>query len=132
MPDFILSIHVTGPPDHPRFIIADADSKFWTGDEWSDEEAEARLFASVNDAALAIHEILLAEHGHKPHRQFVAPVYIDLFADADLSEKEIRDWLVRAARLTIDPDKHGNGPVEGTLGLCRIEWRHLREIENED
>ena len=86
----------------------------------------------MNDATLAIQEILLTDHGHKPLRQFVAPVYVDLYSDADLSEKEIRDWLCKTARLTVDPEPHGNRPVEGTLGLCRIEWRHLREIEHED
>ena len=132
MSDLILSLVATGPPDYPRFIIADPDSKFWTGDEWSDNESEARLFVSVNDAGRAIQEILLAQHGHKPMRRFVAAVSVDLYADTHLSLDEITDWLVKVARLTIDSQTHGNGPVAGTLGLCQIDWSKLREIRSAD
>ena len=128
MPDLVFSLVATGPAEHPRYVIADTDSRFWTGEGWTDEETEARLFASVNDAALAIQQILLAEHGDKPLRHFVAPVYVDMYSDAELTLDEIREWLSKAARLTIDPELHGNGPAQETLGLCRIEWRHLREI----
>ena len=131
MPDLILSIFVTGPPDHPRFIIADPDSKFWTGDDWTDTESEARLYANINDAGRAIQEILLSELGDKPLRRFAAPVYFNLYADADLTLDVISDWLVRAARLTIDPERHGNGPVEETLGLLQIDWNKLREIDTD-
>lgn len=129
MSDLILSIFVTGPPAHPRYQIASPDLEFWTGNSWTNDESEARLFASVNDAAMAIQEILLTDHEHKPLRQFVAPVYLDLYSDADLSQKEIREWLSKTARLTVDAERHGNGPVEGTLGLLHIEWSQLREIK---
>lgn len=131
MPDLILSIFVTGSPDHPRYLIANPESKFWTGDGWSVNEADARLFATVNDAGHAIQEILLAEHGHKPLRQFVAPVCIDLYSDTGLTLDQIESWLVKIARLTMDAQKHGNGPVEGTLGLTWIDWSQLREIQDQ-
>ena len=132
MPDVILSLITTGPTDYPRYEIANQDLEFWTGENWTDEESEARLYVSVNDAGRAVQEILLTEHGDKPLRSSVAPVYVDLYADTDLSLDEISDWLVRAARLTIDTERHGNGPVEGSLGLCHIDWSKLREIENND
>ena len=132
MPDLVLSIFVTGPPDHARYLVASPDLEFWTGNSWTDEESEARLYASVNDAALAIQEILLTDHGDKPLRQFVAPVYVDVFSDSDLTPAEIRDWLSKTARLTVDAERHGNGPREETLGLLHIQWSQLREIEHED
>lgn len=131
MPDLILSIFVTGPPAHPRYQIADTESNFWTGDDWSANEADARLYATVNDAGHAIQGILLAEHGDKPVRRFTAPVCIDLYSDAPLTLDQMRNWLVKVARLTIDAEQHGNGPVEGTLGLSRIAWNELREIDSE-
>ena len=130
MPDLILSIFVTGPTDHPRYQIANPDLEFWTGKNWTDEESEALLFATVNDAGRAIQEIQLAEHGDKPLRRFTAPVSVDLYAESNLTADEIGDWLVKVARLTIDAETHGNGPKEGTLGLCHIDWGQLREIKD--
>lgn len=128
MPDLVLSIIATGPPDHPRFLIADPQQRLWTGEGWTEEEAEGRLFVSVNDAARAIQEILLVEHGDKPLRRFTAPVHVDLYSDSDLSIDEISDWLVKVSRLVMDTETHGNGPVEGSLGLTWIDWSQLREI----
>lgn len=65
-------------------------------------------------------------------RRFTAPVSVDLYADTDLSVDEITDWLVKVARLIIDAETHGNGPVEESLGLCNIDWSKLREIEDND
>ena len=129
MSDLILSIIATGTSNHPRFVVADPNQRFWTGESWTDEEAEGRLFVCVNNAGRAIQEILLAEHGHQPVRRFTAPVSIDLYADTDLSLDEITDWLAKVARLTIDAEAHGNGPAEGALGLCNIDWSKLREID---
>ena len=129
MSDLTLSIISTGTCKHPRFQIADPQRRFWTGKDWGDEESKARLYVSINDAGRAIQDILLVEHGHKPVRRFTARVSVDLYADTDLSVDEITDWLVKVARLTIDAETHGNGPVEGTLGLCNIDWSKLREID---
>lgn len=60
MSDLVLSLIQCGPPEHTRFVIANPDLEFWTGENWTDEESEARLFASVNDAGRAIQEILLS------------------------------------------------------------------------
>ena len=129
MPDLILSIIATGTTDHPRFQIADPQQRFWTGKEWTDEEAEGRLYICVNTAGRAIQGILLAQHRHKAVRRFVAPVNLDLYSDTDLTMDQIVEWLVKVARLTIDAETHGNGPVAGTLGLCQIDWGQLREIK---
>lgn len=127
MSDLILSLISTGTSQHPRFLIADPQYKFWTGDRWTDVEAEGRLYVSVNDAGRAIQTILLAEHDHKPLRRFVAPVYLDLYAETDLNLDQIGDWLIKVARLSIDAETHGNGP-SGSLGLTWIDWTQLREI----
>lgn len=129
MSDSILSITSCGTAKHPRFKITDPQHKFWTGKDWTDIESEGRLYASINDAAKAIQELLLAEHGHKTMRRFVAPVYVDLYADEELTWDAVTDWLVRVARLSIDSETHGNGPVIGTLGLCHIDWGQLQEIK---
>jgi hypothetical protein len=130
MPDLVLSIIATGTADHPRFLVADPQNRFWTGKGWSEEEADGRLYVSVNDAGRAIQQILLVQHGDKPVRRFVAPVHLDLHSETELSLDQITDWLVKVARLSIDAKKNGNGPVEGTLGLTWIDWSQLREIKS--
>ena len=132
MSDLILSLVATGTPEHPRFLIADPNENFWTGEDWSDEETDGCLFASVNDAGQTVQEILLAQHGDKPMRRFVAPVYVDVFSDTNLTQDQIKEWLVKVARLTMDAEAHGNGPVDDSLGLTLIDWNKLREIKAEE
>ena len=74
----------------------------------------------------------MAQHGEKTVRRFVAPVLLDLHSDTDLTMDQIVEWLVRVARLSIDAQKHGNGPVQGSLGLCQIDWSKLKEIKADD
>lgn len=131
MSDLVLSILCTSTSQHPRFLIADPQSKFWTGSDWTEHESDGCLFASVNDAGRAIQEIQLAEYGQKPMRRFVAPVYVDLYSETDVTLDEIRDWLVRVARLTVDAEQHGNGPVEDSLGLTMIDWSKLKETNTD-
>ena len=129
MSDLILSLVSTGTPQHPRFQIADPQQRLWTGEGWSEEEGEGRLYICVNTAGRAIQEILLAQHGEKPLRRFTAPVHVDLYSDSDLTPDQITDWLVKVARLVMDSEKHGNGPTSGSLGLTWIDWSQLREIK---
>ena len=127
MSDQILSIFETGTSDHPRFLITDPLRRIWTGEYWADDIADGRLYLSVNDAALAIQQIMRAQHGDKPLRRYVAPVVVDVYSDNELSLDEIAKWLSKVSQLIIDSDKNGNGPVEGSLGLTRIEWGELRK-----
>jgi len=131
MSDLVLSLVSTSTSQHPRFLIADPQSKFWTGSDWTEHEANGCLFASVNDAGRAIQEILLAEYGQKPMRRFVAPVYVDLYSETDVTLNEITEWLAKVSRLTVDAEMHGNGPVEGSLGLTMIDWSKLKEINTD-
>lgn len=72
MSDLVLSLVSTSTSQHPRFLIADPQSKFWTGSDWTEHESDGCLFANVNDAGRAIQELLLAEYGQKSMRRFVA------------------------------------------------------------
>jgi hypothetical protein len=85
MPDLVLSIIATGTPQYPRFLVTDPQQRLWTGEGWSEEEGEGRLYICVNTAGRAIQEILLAQHGDKPLRRFTAPVHVDLYSDSDLT-----------------------------------------------
>jgi hypothetical protein len=130
MSDLVLSIIATGTPQHPRFMISDSSDNFWTGSDWTEHESDGCLFANVNDAGRAIQKILLAEYGQKPMRRFVAPVYVDLYSETDVTLDQIRDWLVKVSRLTV-AEMHGNGPVEDSLGLTMIDWSKLKETNTD-
>ena len=131
MSDLVLSLFSTSTSQHPRFLIVDPQTNFWTGTDWTEHEADGCLFANVNDAGRAIQEILLAEHDQKPMRRFVAPVYVDLFSETDVTLDQIREWLVKVSRLTVDAEMHGNGPVEESLGLTMIDWSKLKETDTD-
>jgi hypothetical protein len=66
---------------------------------------------------------------NRPVRRFRAPVYLDLFSDKPIPLKELTDWLVKVSKLLIDSPRFGNGPIEGSLGLARIQWNELEEIK---
>ena len=128
MSDLVLSLVSAGTSQHPRFLIADPQCKFWTGSEWSEEKSKARLIVCVNDAGQAVQEILLAEYGDKPLRRFVAPIYVEVYSETDLTLDQITDWLVKVARLIIDSESHGNGPVEEPFNHCRKRVSPLRYL----
>lgn len=125
----ILSVHRAGTPEFPRYFISDQFKRVWTGEGWSASERDGLLYDDSNAACLDVQRLLMLEYMDKPVRRFRAPVYLDLFADKPLTKVEIARWLAKVARLLIDSPEHGNGPVEGTLGLVRIEWAEMKEVK---
>jgi hypothetical protein len=55
-------------------------------------------------------------------------VMIELFAPAEVSIRDLQQWLVRTTKLLIDSPRFGNGPIEGSYGAVRIDWGQLREV----
>jgi hypothetical protein len=125
----ILSVHPAGTPQYPRYFISDQYKRVWTGEGWSEDERDGLLYGDSNAACVEIQRLLKLEFLEKPVRRFRAPVYLDLFADKPLTKQEIARWLGKVSKLLIDAPEHGNGPVEGTLGLVRIEWGEMKEVE---
>jgi hypothetical protein len=42
--------------------------------------------------------------------------------------RDLQMWLIRATKLLVDSPRFGNGPVAGSLGICRIEFKELKEL----
>lgn len=122
----ILSLVPKGNPEFPRYLICDQWGNQWNGSEWVEQ---GFLYANSNDACQEMQRILLASFDGAPKRQFRAPLYLDLYCDQPVTKRDIHAWLVRVARLLFDTPKEGNGPVEGSLGLLRIEWAEMEEID---
>lgn len=131
-PSIVLSAHRRGVPEFERFVISDQFLRYWDGKAWSNDEDAALLFADSNAACEEMQRLLLLEHEGKPRRRFRAPVYLDLYADGPISVRDVQAWLVRVSKLLMDSPSHGNGPLQGTLGLTRIEWRELEELDPRD
>lgn len=129
-PTTVLSIHLRGTPEYPRWVISDQFLRYFEGDGWSAQrdERNAQIFASSNQACQVVRDLLVAEHQDLPVRCFQAPVVVRIFADADISIHDLKAWLAKTARLLIDSPTHGNGPTEGSLGTVEIRWDGLEEV----
>ena len=127
----ILSLIPRGSPDHQRYLIANQYLQYWTGETWSEQydDTKALVYHSSNEALTVMQRMLMTEHSHLPVKRYRAPIYIDLFSDAPISEHDLKQWLVKVTKLILDSPKHGNGPVAGTLGTCRIEYGELEELK---
>lgn len=128
----IYTLENRGTVENPRFLLM--NSYGWVFDEETDEfvETGGTLYHQVNDATTKMRQILLAEHGHKKMRRFVAPVSLELYCDEGIDQSTIEDFCLKATRLIIHADQFGMGPVNDSLGLISVNWGNLQEISPEE
>lgn len=124
----VLSLHSMGSAAFPRFVISDQSLRYWSGTDWTLNKDEALVYEDGNAGCEEMQRLLKLNFKHLPLRHFRAPVYLDLYSDQNFSLKELEKWLVQVSKLLIDPAPIGNGPVEGSLGLVRINWSELEEV----
>ena len=124
----MLSVHERGTT-HQRFVVSDSHLRFWDGSGWQSDERLARLYATSSEAACVVQQLLMIHYTGRKVRRYVAPVIVDLYSDQEITEEELQAWLVRAARLILHAPQHGNGPVEGSLGLCSIHWHQIEKVK---
>ncbi len=124
----VLTVHRRGVPEFERFVISDQYLRYWTGAEWSSKENEAQVFCNNNEALERVQKLLLLDLGPMPVRRFQAPIFLDLYSEQEISVRDLQIWLTRIAKLLMDTPRHGNGPLQGTLGLTWIDWSQLKEL----
>ena len=124
----VLTVHRRGVPEFERFVISDQYLRYWTGAEWSSKENEAQVFCNNNEALERVQKLLLLDLGPMPVRRFQAPITLDLYSDQEISVRDLKAWLTKVAKLLMDSPRHGNGPIQGTLGLTWIDWSKLKEL----
>lgn len=127
----VLTVHRRGAPEFERFVISDQYLRYWTGDEWSSKENDAQVFCDNNEALERVQKLLLLDLRPMPVRRFQAPITLDLYSDQEISVRDVKVWLTKVAKLLMDSPRHGNGPISGTLGLCFVDWRLLKELSAE-
>jgi len=125
----VLSLIPRGCPDHPRFILADLQRGFWTGNSWSDDEHEGLLFATERDAGRVAVEILSAATKDMPVYSFTAPIELEVRSNHPPDLQGLMLWLMRAARLYVDYQQ--TGLTDGTAMLS-IDWTKLVPVKKPD
>jgi hypothetical protein len=128
----ILSLIPSGNPDFPRYMISDQYLRYWGNEGWTEQKDidNAIVYASSGLALEQMQQLLMTEHVGQPAHRYVAPIIIDLYSDEKVSLRDLQAWLTKVSKLLIDSPEHGNGPVSGSLGLCRIDWGQLREVNH--
>lgn len=126
----VLSVVAAGTPEFPRFRVADQFLRYWTGSDWTEPQDEERglLFSDSNTACHEVQRLLMLEYMDRPCRVFEAPVTLKLWTNQKVTRRQLIDWLAKVSKLVMDCPKLGNGPVDGSLGLCLIDWNKITEV----
>lgn len=121
----IVSLTAAGSDEHPRFTLTNQQNLVWNGECFTSDAKQALLYADLRTASREMQQVLLKHYRHKRRRFFIAPLLIELFADEDVSDGELIEWLSATTYLHMDTPTNGNGPKDG-LVLLRIHWDGLR------
>jgi len=122
-----------GTPKHLRYVIMDTDGRYWTGKGWATCQRQAVLFADHNDANYAAGHILLKHFRRSPvYQQFVVPLEMRVFADAEISPADLKQFAKKAVKLSALYPNHGTGPTPTSLVLPRLNWSRMTQPINSD
>ena len=130
--DLFCIVVTTGGIEHPRFEIRNQNGNCWTGERWSTDSAECRLYLGCNDALSDAEQLKCSQYAHLPCHEFVAPVVIRVYAEEEPTRETLLSWLQRSHRLNILAREFGNGPEAGTLATSRIEWAQIRKEKSNE
>ena len=92
-----VSVRQVGDPGWRRFVVRDGGGHYWTGREWSDDFAGARLYIRESDAmraGLRLHE------GDKAPQMFKANVVVSVGRGAWTLEELVK-YLKRWGRFVL-------------------------------
>ena len=113
-----------------RYVVAKADDLknpiYWTGSDWSDNEAHAQVFADVNQALWCYHGLLLENVADRPMTAFVVPVRIEVFGTKP-KLADLKQWLEKAVRIVVDTPKQGHGP-DDAVGVVTVDFTKTRSV----
>jgi hypothetical protein len=118
-----------------RYAIRRHDGFYWRGqidgvDTWSPTWWGALLFANldvVNEEFRALNRRLFNVEGCKV-RDFECKVSVRIHSrGADYDLYDVMNYLIEAARITLDFSKSGDGPVADSLTEITVDWSDLTE-----
>lgn len=128
-----LGVRVIGSEKFKRYkIVRDHDGveEFWTGNGWSREGG--LLYHSERDLAPDYERLEEEQTAGLPERLFVASVVIRVRSAQPFSLQSLKEYLSAAARLHLDTEEHGKGPVDGSTTFVEVVWNDTREVSPQD
>jgi hypothetical protein len=132
-PIIVPVIQTWGTPTSLRYAVTDTTGRYWTGSGWATRQRDALLYASHHDAAAAAHRILLRQFRRSPiYQQFVAPLELQVFAQAEITPDELKDFSKKLVKLSALYANFGTGPRSDSLVLPRLNWRKLTQPINSE
>jgi hypothetical protein len=130
-PPIIPVVQTWGTPTSLRYALTDTTGRYWTGSAWAARQGDARLYAGHHDATADARRILLRQfRGHTVYQQFVVPLVLTVYADAEVTPAELTDFgrkLLKVSALYAD---HGTGPIPDSLLLPVIKWGNMTQPVN--
>jgi hypothetical protein len=135
MPPVVIPVVQTwGTKQHLRYAVADTTGRYWTGSGWATRRRDALLYASHHDAAAAARRILWRQfqRKHTVYQMFSLPLELQVFAQAEVSPDDLKQFAKKAVKLSALFADHGTGPTPGSLVLPRLNWRKLTQPINSE
>jgi hypothetical protein len=114
-------VESTGKWDFERFRLVDFKKGYWTGAGWSQDQADACLYADFQLACQELREIELAEAPEKNKNAFSATVVVDVISGRPLGMEELTSYLGKTARLILTDTE-----PSGAVVFLQIDWATLK------
>jgi hypothetical protein len=126
---YVMSLITFGPPEFPRYALADQWNHFWDGKHRGKrgDHRAALLFADAKQAVEYAQKLLMVDYTNMTMRQFVMPLHISVQGES-VSARDLQHWLIRATKLFIHSPKRGNGLLGGAFGICRIDYTDIKTV----
>lgn len=112
-----------------RYFIERNDGRVWAGQDWSENRTDAIVWADLQAAHLEYNRLQLEAYHGKPVREFECRLVIRVHGDQAFALAELREYLLRACRLTMDVEAQGDGPVDGTFVVPVAMFESLRPVD---
>ena len=127
-----IAVEKTGGRRWPRYLLADQDGRFWTGNGWSADRRRALLFAAWNGVSHEYRRIEEQQWQAVRFRDFQAVMSIRVWSETAFSLKELRDYLHVACAIYMDVDRKDSGPVPESMVRVELDWAKLDEKPAQD
>jgi hypothetical protein len=133
-PTIIPVVQTWGTLTSLRYAITDTTGRFWTGSGWATRQRDALLYSGHHDAAAAARRILWKQfqRRHTVYQKFVVPLELEVFANAEVSPDDLKDFSKKLVKLSALYANHGTGPTPDSLVLPRLNWGRMTQPVNSE
>ena len=125
-----MTLRYCGTPDARRYLIQRADGRYWSGLHWSADITDAALWADLHQANHEYNCLCLIPYQNKPVKEFECRLVFRVHGDRPLTLDELKAWLQRSLRITVDVEAQGDGPVDGVFVLPVTMLETLRPVSH--